>query len=141
MTRILTRSVLIISGVLGIMIGGSLLFQPHAFFLTNGVDLGGDPNLLSEIRAPGGLLVAAGAMMITGAFRSKYMQQALQVALIVFGTYGLARMVSIMTDGIPSNTLLAALAVELLVSGYAVAALLKRKSLNTAKEDKIAHAY
>lgn len=114
-----TRLFLAISGAIGLVIGISILFLPHAFFASNQVSLGTDPNLLSEIRAPGGVLLAAGAIMIYGALKARFFRMALLTGALVFGMYGASRIISIVLDGIPSSSLIGALVVELIVSGAA----------------------
>ena len=53
---------LVISALLLLTIGSAILLAPHAFHGGNGIILGDDPNLLSEVRAPGGLLAASGVV-------------------------------------------------------------------------------
>lgn len=43
------RMVLFISGLIATGIGGEILFLPAAFHATNGIDLGGNSSLLSEV--------------------------------------------------------------------------------------------
>ena len=43
-------------------IGGLLTFAPAVMFGLNGVDIGADPNLLSELRAPGVVLIATAGL-------------------------------------------------------------------------------
>jgi hypothetical protein len=52
----LTSIFLTVSGLLLLAIGSTILFVPHAFYASDGIVLGNNPSLLSEIRAPGGLL-------------------------------------------------------------------------------------
>lgn len=115
-----TRVFLAFSGAISGAIGAMVLFAPHAFFATNHITLGTDPNLLSEIRAPGGVLVTAGLIMICGALRTQLRQVALITGAGVFGTYGLSRLISLLLDGIPSSSLLSALGIELVVAMIAL---------------------
>ena len=110
-----TRTFLGLSGALAAAIGASVLFFPHSFFATNHILLGSDPNLLSEIRAPGGLLLAAGAIMIAGAMLKSLLRSALFAAAIVFSMYGVSRLVSIALDGVPSSSIIGALVIELVI--------------------------
>lgn len=117
MTSLTARLLLAASGVLLIAIGSAILFEPHAFFATNGIQLGHDPNLLSEIRAPGGLLIGCGAFIALNAFRPRARRSALGLAMMVYGTFSLSRLVSMSVDGAPSYSLLFATALELLIGG------------------------
>ena len=62
------KLILLVSGLLAIIIGGAILFAPAVFYAAYGIDLVGDANLSSEIRAPGGALLATGLLMLAGAF-------------------------------------------------------------------------
>ena len=64
MKNSITTVYLAMAGLLLLGIGSSLLFTPHAFHGSNGIFLGSNPNLLSEIRAPGGLLAANGILAL-----------------------------------------------------------------------------
>ena len=115
----LTRAFLALSGVIAMLIGAAILFVPHAFFATNAIELGPDPNLLSEIRAPGGPLLVAGIVMICGAVRKSLLRVALFTTAIVFSMYAVSRFVSIMLDGIPSSSLIGALIIEIVIGAIA----------------------
>lgn len=125
----LTRTVLSLAGIMALGIGGFVLFDPHGFFAQNGIVLGDDPNLLSEIRAPGGVLLAAGIIMIAGAVTKRLMWAATLTAAVVFGMYGISRAVGFLLDGAPSSSLVGAMAVELLVGVYAAFIIVREKFL------------
>lgn len=112
-----------IAGVTLFVIGAAVLLFPHGFFASNGIILDNDPNLMSEIRAPGGLLIASGIVILAGVFRETYARTGLVVAVFVFGSYGIARLISIAMDNLPSASLLAATAVELVLAALCAAAL------------------
>lgn len=120
-----TRIFLALSGLIGLIIGIAVLFLPHALFASNHVMLGADPNLLSEIRAPGGFLLMAGATIIYGAIKARLLRMALFLVAAVFGTYGLSRVVSLVVDGAPSSTLMSALALEIVICGVATGLVVK----------------
>jgi hypothetical protein len=65
----LTLIFLSVSGLLLLIIGGTILLVPQAFYASDGIALGNDPSLLSEIRAPGGLLATSGLFILTGVMR------------------------------------------------------------------------
>ena len=107
---------------------------PHdAFFASNAVNLGTDPNLLSEVRAPGGLLLDSGIVMICGAIMKSLLRAALLTGVVVFSMYGVSRLVSILLDGMPSSSLIGALMIELIVGGIA-AFLITRFGLTQSKQ-------
>lgn len=125
MTRPIPRLLLAISGLIGLTIGAAVLFQPHDFMAASGITLGTDPSLLSEVRAPGGLLIAGSLLMLAGAVRPTMMVVGLAMATLLYGTYGLSRLVSIILDGVPSGSLLTATAIELVIGAFGLAVLLR----------------
>ena len=86
----LTFVFLFIAGLLLLAIGGAILLAPHAFHAGNGIVLGHDPNLLSEIRAPGGLLVGSAVFILIGALRPDRQSLAVMLTVLVYGSFGLA---------------------------------------------------
>ena len=121
MKRLKSRLLLLISGILLVVIGTSILFNPFTFFASNGTLLSQDPNLLSEIRAPGGMLMIAGLFITLAAVRPEFIQQALALSILIYGAYGSARVVSMGLDGRPVDSLVGATVIELAVSGLCFA--------------------
>ena len=80
MNHHLTRILLLFAGLMLFLIGAAILLVPHAFFAESGVTLGHDSSLLSEIRAPGGLLVACAVVALLEALWHRMRRQALQLA-------------------------------------------------------------
>ena len=112
-----TSILLIVSGLLLLAIGGTILFVPHAFYASDGIVLGTDPSLLSEIRAPGGLLATSGLFILAGVFRPTLRSFALMLTILVYGSFGLSRLVGLALDGMPSNSLAIATVIELVMAG------------------------
>ena len=105
-----------LSGLLLLAIGGAILLAPHAFHATNGIALGDDPSLLSEIRAPGGLLTASAVLILIGTFRRPQRSLATVLTVLVYGSFGLARLLGLALDGTPSSGLVGSTAIELIVA-------------------------
>ena len=122
-----TRLFLALSGAIAVLIGFMILFAPRAFFAVNGIDLGADPNLMSEIRAPGGVLLAAGVVIICGAIIGSLFRAALLTVAVVFGMYAVSRLISIALDGLPSSSFISALGIELVVGVIAAALIAKHR--------------
>lgn len=116
MKRSLTVIFLFLAGLLLLVIGGSILFTPQTFYAGDGILLGRDPSLLSEIRAPGGLLTGSALVILTGLFRPQLRSLALMLAVLVYGSFGLSRLVGLALDGAPSQNLVIATGVELTVA-------------------------
>lgn len=107
---------LAVAGITSLGIGGSILAAPHAFYASYGIMLGSDPSLLSELRAPGAGLAAFGAVMLAGIVRPALRQSAVVAALIVFLAFPAGRILGLLTDGMPSGGILAALVLELAIA-------------------------
>lgn len=106
-------------------IGAAILFAPVAFEASAGISLGNDVNLLSEIRSPGGSLLAGGAMILIGAFVSRFRHTAVLLAALFYLSYGAGRLISLILDGVPHVSLLMAGGAELLIGGLSLAVLIK----------------
>lgn len=116
MKRSLTVIFLFLAGLILLVIGGSILFTPQVFYAGDGILLGRDPSLLSEIRAPGGLLTGSALVILTGLFLPQLRSLALMLAVLVYGSFGLSRLVGLALDGAPSQNLVIATGVELTVA-------------------------
>ena len=123
-----------IGGVTALAIGAFIMLAPHAFYASYGIALGQDPNLLSELRAPGAGLAALGALMLAGLFRASMTPIALAVALAVYLAFPAGRIIGIVLDGMPSGSVVGALIVELVIAGLLLAAFAPRRSRNTGGE-------
>ncbi|MEM6784018.1 MAG: DUF4345 domain-containing protein [Bacteroidota bacterium] len=113
MTRHAIQLLLSFSGLILVALGLAILVAPHAFFATNGIALGADPSLLSEIRAPGALLVVCGLVVLRGVLHRKQARTSLFAAVLVYGAFGAARLLSMVLDGAPATSLLWATGIEL----------------------------
>ncbi len=133
MKRFALAAFLVLSGLLLLSIGGLLLFEPHWFFAENGVVLGSDPNLMSEIRAPAGLLLVSGVLIMLGAVVERLTSVGLGLAALVYGTYGVSRLVSIGLDGMPSEGIIAVMVIELVVGALALLAIGYRHAMTAAR--------
>ena len=112
MTR-LTRIYLALAGltVLAVGIGGALF--PTSFQASAGIDLRGDPALISEIRGAGGLLLVQALLILSGALRAGLTPLALALSVTVYLGYGFARMLGIVAEGLPSAHIATITALEL----------------------------
>ena len=129
MKNIVVPGLLLLSGALLMLIGGFALFFPDAFFGTNGIVLPNDPSLRSEMRAPTGLLLMAGVIIGASAFRRSMTILGLGLTALVYGTYGLSRLVSFGLDGAPVDGLVSAMLIELVLGALALIALMRMPSV------------
>ena len=120
-------ALLLISGLIAIGIGASILWTPVQFHAANGIQLGDDASLLSEIRAPGGALLALGFLMLVGTFSRSFLTASTSIAAVVFLAYGASRLFSIALDGAPGSGLIGAMVIELVIGSACTALLLRPK--------------
>ncbi len=123
-----------LSGVTALAIGSAILFVPHAFYASYGIALGPDPNMLSELRAPGAGLAALGGIMLAGLIRAALLPAALTVALAVYIAFPAGRVVSVIADGMPSGSVIGALAVEIVIACLLLAAFRPRRAATSVRE-------
>lgn len=119
------RILLAVSSLIASGIGAFILTAPAQFHASYGTDLGTNASLLSEVRAPGGALLALGLYMGLGVFRRALLESSAAVAATVYLAYGLSRLLSFGLDGRPDSGLVLAAGLELLL-GAACAVLLVR---------------
>ena len=123
-----------IGGVTALAIGTLITLAPHAFYASYGITLGQDPNLLNELRAPGAGLAVFGALMLAGIVRAAMAPIALAVALTVFLAFPAGRVVGIVMDGIPSGSVIGALAFEIIIAGLLLAAFKPTRIAGSSRE-------
>ena len=123
MRRFIIAALLAVAGALLIYIGAALLFQPVSFYAANGITLTQEPSLMSEVRAPGGVLLSSGLIIGCGAIWRAMVRPALLLAAVIYGSYGVSRLISLALDGMPSHSLVIAIAIELTLAVLALMAL------------------
>ena len=62
------KALLLVAGALLILVSTFILASPADFYASNSIELGANVNLLNELKAPAGLLLAAGLFMIGAIF-------------------------------------------------------------------------
>lgn len=121
----LLKLLLVVSGLVAMAIGGSILTVPDAFYASSGITLSRDANLMSEIRAPGGALLGSGALILLGAFLQSFAVASLTIGATVYLSYGASRLLSMAVDGLPGSSLIVASGVELAIGALCLYALLR----------------
>ena len=130
MSRRYTRTALIGSGAILGLIGGALMFAPKQFLELSHVFVGRDPGLMSELTAPSGVLLITSALMVLGAVKLRFANLALSTGALVYGSYGVGRLISMALHGFPSESLIAATVIELGVAALLAALKLTAPSKN-----------
>ena len=118
------KLVLLISGMVAIVIAATILFAPEAFYAAYGIELAGDTNLTNELKAPAGVLLVAGLVMLAGVFHAQWTTVSLTAAAAIYLPYGLSRLLSFALDGIPNSALVTAAIFEIAVGAVCLLALI-----------------
>ena len=79
-----TRGLLLASGLIAAGIAAMILFAPDAFYGRYGIDIGANISLANELKAPAGVLLLAGLLMIAGVFKSELTISSLATAAAVY---------------------------------------------------------
>lgn len=122
---IVVKSILAIAGIIAMGFGTAILFFPVAFYASNGVALGNDINIINDLRAEGGSILASGIYMMVGIFISRIRYTATVIAALLYLSFGLSRIVSLVLDGIPVDGLIQAMVLEVIIGILCVVTLLK----------------
>ena len=131
MNTILTKTragLLLVAGALLVLVGGFIVADPATFYAANGIDTGGNVNLLNELKAPAGLLLVAGCLMIGAIFRRGLAHSATALAALIYLSYAVTRGVSMAVDGMPAAGLVQATALEGLLGLACLAILVIEKT-------------
>jgi hypothetical protein len=132
----IVKALLIVAGLSGIVVGGALLFQPIAFQASAGIRLQKDVNILSEVRAPGGALLAGGVVILAGAFLPALTYTSVLFSALFFLSYGVSRILSMIVDGLPTTSLIMATIAEVIIGAVSIVILFnfqKKKSTSAAE--------
>lgn len=121
------KVLLLLSGGLLILVGVYILLSPVDFYASNQIELGANVSLLNELKAPAGLLLAAGVFMIGAIFARRQADTALWLATLIYLSYAVSRSVSMAIDGIPAVGLIQAAALEAILGVACLAVLMARR--------------
>ena len=109
------KGILFFAGFIGVVVGAAILFMPIVFHAASDIELGSNASLLSEIRAPGGALLACGLLIMSGVFVERIAFTAAVVATVLYLSYGLSRVISIVLDGMPVEQLVLVAVMEIAI--------------------------
>lgn len=110
------------------------MFAPTDFLAMSHVLIEYDPGLMSELVAPSGVLIITGAVMLLGAIKLRFANMALSIGAVVYGSYGVARLISLAVHGLPTGPLIAAMIIELVIAALLIA--LGRSTLHAEPRSK-----
>lgn len=121
---LISKLVLLFSGLVASGIAASILFAPDAFYSAYEIELAGNTSLINELKASAGPLFIAGLLMLMGVFRTKLTFVSLAAATVIYLAYGLSRFLSMAVDGVPHSGLVDAAIFEIAIGAICLFALL-----------------
>ena len=125
--------VLLAAGTIMTTIGGLIQLDPAAFHAYAGIDVGDQMALQNELKAAGGALLAVGLLSLAAIFVTPLRSTALTTSAVVYGGYGTARVLSLLTDGITNTSQLWIAGIELAVATACAAVLVRAAQALTPK--------
>jgi len=126
------KALLLVAGALLILVGTFILASPLDFYASNDIELGASVSLLNELKAPAGLLLAAGLFILGAIFVRSQTDTALWLAALIYLSYGVSRFASMIVDGVPAAGLVQAASLEFTV-GLACAVVLVIRRIPAGK--------
>lgn len=124
------RVVLVIATLVALAVGIAVLCFPVQFYAGYDVALGGQTDLLSDVRAQGAVLVVGGTFLSLGIFSKRRQRNSLLVGALLYGSYGLARLLSFGLDGAPGSSLMYATLIEMVIGLACLVALFERRAVH-----------
>ena len=121
----LTPFTLFSCGAVMLAIGLSITFSPAGFYASSDISLGSSASLISELRAPAGMLIVAGIFILASLRITSLRPQAWLVATLIYLSYGVARLIGFTIDGTPHVNILSAAAIEIFLGVISLAMLVR----------------
>lgn len=117
---------LVLAGLIGFYVGGSLLFFPAELQAQSDIIIA-NASHFSETRAPGAAIVSASTIILIGIFRSSWRPLSVLLIALFFLSYGGGRLLSLVLDGMPAAGLFYAMIGELIIGMIALFMVVKMK--------------
>lgn len=128
----ISRLVLLLSGLVASGIAATILIVPDAFYASYGIELGGNSNLINELKAPAGALLLAGVVILAGSIRTHLIAFSMTTAAAVYLSFGLSRFLSMIVDGVPGDGLVSAAVAEIAIGTICLINLISFKTRSNA---------
>ncbi|WP_324754112.1 DUF4345 family protein [Roseovarius sp. Pro17] len=117
--------VLLVVGAIALIIGGYIQMDPVAFYAGTGIELGNQTALKNELKAAAGFLLTAGFLALLAAAITQLRTFALTTLVLINGTYGGARILSFLADGVPNAEMVWIAGIELALAAACAAVLIR----------------
>ena len=121
------KVILFFLGFMLTVLGSWRLMDPVSFFANSGLILSNDSGILNEARATGGVVVGFGLLILSGVFIPKLTYTSNLVAIILFISFAIARVIGFMLDGEPLDGMIQGMVFELVFGFLALFAFFKYK--------------
>lgn len=125
----MTNTLLHLNGWVAVLIGSLIVIDPVSLLSSYGLQSNLSTGLLSELRAPGGLLIVSGLIIVGSAVNIFPWEHGLQLSVMVYGSYGGVRLLGLAVDGLPPQEILIATGIELILCGLSIL-VLRRQRVN-----------
>ncbi len=116
----LVATLLQLNGWVAALIGSFIVLDPITMLEPYGLQPELTVGLLSELRAPGGLLIGCGLMIVRCSLDSDLYRLGLMTSALVYGSYGGVRLLGFLLDGQPPIEILTAFAIEFVLFALAL---------------------
>jgi hypothetical protein len=124
------KMILILSGLILILVGEGTLMNPATFLARHEIVLGENISLISELKSHGGVFLGLGILILSGAFINRLSFTSTIVSTVVYVSFVIARVISMIVDGTPADGLIGATYIELFLGLASIFALLKYRTKN-----------
>ncbi len=115
------------AGLVLLLVGTPIFMDPLAYERGVGVLLPEDPTLLSDLRAMAASILATGLLLLAGANWQRLGPTAAIAGAMLYLSYGLSRLVTMIVDGLPAAALMGATALELVIGSLLAVVALSRR--------------
>ena len=109
------KGYLFVSGLILTVIGGLTTFNPITIKANEGIEIAGNASALNDVRSFGMLLLATALLSFLGSFKSSFRKPATISTFLLFLSLGLGRSLSILLDGMPSDGMVKATGLEIIL--------------------------
>ena len=106
---------LFVSGFILTAIGGLTAFNPVTIKANEGIQIAENASALSDVRSFGMLLVAMALFSFSGSIKSSLRKPATISSFLLFLSLGIGRLLSMLLDGMPSNGMVKATGLEIIL--------------------------
>ena len=109
------KGYLFVSGLILTVIGSLTTFNPITIKANEGIEIAGNASALNDVRSFGMLLLATALLSFLGSFKSSFRKPATISTFLLFLSLGLGRSLSILLDGMPSDGMVKATGLEIIL--------------------------